>query len=89
MAFMMLKKLILLKRYESFVSVFLQKNANNKQTFQIYKELKLRKMMSAHIEQKKEEILSRIQGISKLDKAGLSQEFFFKLLENMDSNNIS
>ena len=34
-------------------------------------------------------IHSRIQGISKLDKAGLSQEFFFKLMENMDMNNIS
>ena len=45
--------------------------------------------MEAHIDQKKVEILSRIQGISKLDKAGIGQEFFFKLLESMDMNNIS
>jgi len=56
---------------------------------QIYKDLNLKKHMDAHIDEKRAEILNRIQGISKLDKAGLSQEFFFKLLENMDMNNIS
>jgi len=55
---------------------------------QIYTDLKLKKLLKAHIEEKKEDILNRIQGISKLDKAGLSQEFFFKLLENMDANDI-
>jgi hypothetical protein len=46
-------------------------------------------MLRAHIEEKKNDILNRIQGISKLDKAGLSQEFFFKLMDNMNMNNIS
>jgi len=56
---------------------------------QIYKDLKLKKILAAQIQRTEKEIHSRIQGISKLDKAGLSQEFFFKLMENMDLKNIS
>jgi len=55
----------------------------------IYKDLKLKKILESQIENTEKNIHSRIQGISKLDKAGLSQEFFFKLMENMDMNNIS
>jgi len=56
---------------------------------QIYMDLKLKKVLAAQISNTEKDIHSRIQGISKLDKAGLSQEFFFKLMENMDMNNIS
>lgn len=56
---------------------------------QVYKELNLKKMLRAHIEEKRSDVLSRIQGISKLDKVGLSQEFFFKLMDNMNMNQIS
>lgn len=56
---------------------------------QVYKDLKLKKILAAQIAHNEKDIHSRIQGISKLDKAGLSQEFFFKLMENMDMNNIS
>jgi hypothetical protein len=52
-------------------------------------DLKLKKVLAAQISNTEKDIHSRIQGISKLDKAGLSQEFFFKLMENMDMNNIS
>lgn len=56
---------------------------------QIYNDLKLEKILATQIKNTEKDIHSRIQGISKLDKAGLSQEFFFKLMENMDMNNIS
>lgn len=49
----------------------------------------MKKTLMAHIDEKRSDILSRIQGIAKLDDAGLSQEFFFKLLDNMDMHNIS
>ena len=45
--------------------------------------------MIKHIDEKKSDIYSAIQGISKLDKAGLTTEFFLQLLENMDIHNIS
>jgi len=54
---------------------------------QIYKELKLKKSLATHIEEQKDGILSRIQGISWKD--GLTPIFFFKLLELMDMNDIS
>ena len=56
---------------------------------QIYRELNLPKIFSRHVEEKQADILDRIQGISKLDKVGLSQEFFFRLIDNMDENRIS
>ena len=40
--------------------------------------------MIKHIDEKKSDIYSAIQGIAKLDKAGLTTEFFLQLLENMD-----
>ena len=40
--------------------------------------------MIKYIDAEKSDIYSLIQGISKLDEAGLSQEFFFQLvLENL------
>ena len=54
----------------------------------IYNDLNLRKNCLVDIEQKQQEILQSIQQISKLDKVGLSQEFFFKLFDNMDANSI-
>ena len=56
---------------------------------QVYEELKLKKTMIKHIDEKKSDIYSAIQGIAKLDKAGLTTEFFLQLLENMDIHNIS
>ncbi len=56
---------------------------------QVYADLKLKKMLKSHIEEKQTDVLDRIQGISKLDDAGLSQEFFFKLMENMNMNHLS
>ena len=56
---------------------------------QVYKEMKLKRLLEKYISEKREDALRRIQGISKLDKAGMSQEFFFKLMDNMDLNNIS
>jgi len=51
---------------------------------QIYAELKLKNTMIKYIDAEKSDIYSLIQGISKLDEAGLSQEFFFQLvLENL------
>jgi len=55
----------------------------------IYKDMKLKKSLEGYIGEKRTDTLTRIQGISKLDKAGMSQEFFFKLMDNMDLNNIS
>ena len=57
--------------------------------FQVYNELNLKKTIIKHIDEKKSDIYRGIQGIAKLDEAGLSQEFFFKLLTNMDVNDIS
>ena len=37
------------------------------------------------MEEKQQDILQRIQGISKVDQVGLSQEFFFKLIDSMDA----
>ena len=37
------------------------------------------------LEEKQQDILQRIQGISKVDQVGLSQEFFFKLIDSMDA----
>ena len=37
------------------------------------------------MEEKQRDILQRIQGISKVDQVGLSQEFFFKLIDSMDA----
>ena len=39
----------------------------------------------SHVEEKQRDILQRIQGISKVDQVGLSQEFFFKLIDSMDA----
>ena len=55
----------------------------------VYKEMKLKRGLEGYISETREDILRRIQGISKLDKAGISHEFFFKLMENMDFHNIS
>ena len=51
--------------------------------------MKLKKSLEGYIGEKRTDTLARIQGISKLDKAGMSQEFFFKLMDNMDLKNIS
>jgi len=67
----------------------LQDENNAKIVKQVYEELKLKKTMIKHIDEKKSDIYSAIQGIAKLDKAGLTTEFFLQLLENMDIHNIS
>lgn len=67
----------------------LQDPENVKIVKKVYDELKIKKTILKHIDEKKADIYRGIQGIAKLDEAGLSQEFFFKLLDNMDLNDIS
>jgi farnesyl diphosphate synthase len=55
----------------------------------IYKELNLKKISNAHMNETRDDIHKQIQQLSKLDDVGLSQEFFFKLIENMNTQQIS
>lgn len=55
----------------------------------IYRELKMKKMVRGFLEQEKQDILQMIQQISKVDKAGLSPEFIFKLIDSMNVNHIA
>ncbi len=52
----------------------------------LYDELKLAKTFRSHVEEKHQDILQRIQGMSSVD--GLSPEFFFKLIDSLESNKI-
>lgn len=55
------------------------------QVLSLYKDLNLKKNLQSHIEEKQRDVVSRIQQISKVDdKTGVSQEFFFKLIDWMD-----
>lgn len=52
----------------------------------IYQDLNLKKITNTHINGMREDIHKQIQQISKLDQIGLSQDFFFKLIDNMTKN---
>lgn len=56
-----------------------------KRVKEVYDKLNLAKTFRSHVEEKQQDILQRIQGISKVDQVGLSQEFFFKLIDSMDA----
>ncbi|TRY79834.1 hypothetical protein TCAL_05808 [Tigriopus californicus] len=55
------------------------------QVLAIYRDLKMKKMVRGFLEQEKQDILQMIQQISKVDKAGLSPEFIFKLIDSMNT----
>eukprot|EP00095_Tigriopus_kingsejongensis_P008642 maker-scaffold426_size175065-snap-gene-0.46 protein:Tk08642 transcript:maker-scaffold426_size175065-snap-gene-0.46-mRNA-1 annotation:"farnesyl pyrophosphate synthase" len=55
----------------------------------IYQDLRMKKIVRGFLEQEKQDILQMIQQISKVDKAGLSQEFIFKLIDSMNVNHIA
>ena len=55
----------------------------------VYNELNLKKILTAHMNETREDIHKMIQQISSLDDVGLNQEFFFKLMENMNNAPIS
>ena len=55
----------------------------------IYKELNLRKQATAHMNETRDDIQKQIQLITRLDEVGLNQDFFFKLMENMNNAPVS
>ena len=55
----------------------------------VYKELNLRKALQTYLDNKKTDDHQRIQTLSKVDKIGLSPQFFFKLLDQMSLIDIS
>ena len=55
----------------------------------VYKELNLKKALQMTIDNTRSDVIQRIQSISKIDKIGLSPEFFFKLMEQMSLHDIS
>lgn len=52
----------------------------------IYQDLNLKKICTTHINVTRDDINKQIQQMSKLDHYGLSQDFFFKLIENMSKS---
>jgi geranylgeranyl pyrophosphate synthase len=55
----------------------------------VYKELNLKKALQMSLDNTKSDVHQRIQGLSKVDKIGLSPPFFFKLLDQMSLIDIS
>jgi len=55
---------------------------------QIYRTLKMKKSLQANIEECGTSIQQRIQQISKIDNFGLTQDFFFRLMDSMRLNDI-
>ena len=55
----------------------------------VYKELNLKKALQMSLDNTKAEVHQRIQTISKIDKVGLSPQFFFKLMDQMSVHDIS
>ena len=55
----------------------------------VYKELNLKKALQMSLDNTKSDVHQRIQSISKVDKIGLSPQFFFKLLDQMSLIDIS
>ena len=56
---------------------------------QVYKELNLKKALQISLDNTKTDVHQRIQSISKIDKIGLSPEFFLKLMDQMSLHDIS
>merc|ERR1712126_752407 len=54
----------------------------------IYKALNMKRSLQFHIEETGTTITQRIQQISKIDNFGLTQEFFFRLMDSMKQNDI-
>jgi hypothetical protein len=55
----------------------------------VYNELNLKKISNAHMNETRDDIYKMIQQMSGLGDVGLNQEFFFKLMENMNNAPIS
>ena len=55
----------------------------------VYKELNLKKALQISLDNTKTDVHQRIQSISKIDKIGLSPEFFLKLMDQMSLHDIS
>jgi len=55
----------------------------------VYKELNLKKALQISLDNTKADVHQRIQSISKIDKIGLSPEFFLKLMDQMSLHDIS
>ena len=55
----------------------------------VYKELNLKKALQISLDNTKTDVHQRIQSISKIDKIGLSPEFFNKLMDQMSLHDIS
>ena len=55
----------------------------------VYNAMNLRKNATAHMNETRDDIHKQIQQISRLDEVGLNQDFFFKLMENMNSTPVS
>jgi len=55
----------------------------------VYKELNLKKALQMSLDNTKSDVHQRIQTISKVDKIGLSPQFFYKLLDQMSLHDIS
>ena len=55
----------------------------------IYKDLNLKKNATAHMNEIRDDIHKQIQQIPKLGELGLNQDFFFKLMDNMNTAPLS
>ncbi len=55
---------------------------------QVYRDLKMKGLMLAHLSEKQHEIVTAIQQISKVDKLGLSQDFIFRVMKSMENMDI-
>ena len=55
----------------------------------VYKELNLKKALQMSLDNTKSDVHQRIQSISKIDKIGLDPQFFFRLMDEMSTHDIS
>ena len=55
----------------------------------VYKELNLKKALQVSLDNTKSDVHQRIQSISKIDKIGLDPQFFFRLMDEMSTHDIS
>lgn len=62
--------------------------ANAARVMEVYNSLHLKKMMQSNIDETNSTIQQRIQQISKVDNFGLTQDFFFRIMDAMSLNNI-
>ena len=78
------QKAVLMKHYGD------NENPNDSQSKvkAVYNELNMKKSLQANIEECRSDILQRVQQISKIDNFGLSQDFFFRLMDSMRHNHI-